>query len=247
LNKCLLSGTDKSKYTGDITWIDSPSKFTWTIPLDRLSINANPVDLGSMNKALIDSGTGSILGPLNLVDEFYKSVPGAEQWPGFPGQYRFPCKVVDTINVSLTFGDFTVNLGADLAAYESTPAGKTEPYCYGAVMGSKAYETNQLYNWVLGDVFFKNVYSVFRAEPPAVGFATLASKHDVPVDPTDLRPINDSSNLYSTSKAFDATDANQTDTDPNDSRLRDSTAGRAIDIATTAVLLCLCVLTALHF
>ena len=30
-------------------------------------------------------------------------------------------------------------------------------------------------NWVVGDVFLKNVYSVFRANPPSVGFATLSN------------------------------------------------------------------------
>ena len=29
--------------------------------------------------------------------------------------------------------------------------------------------------WVVGDSFLKNVYSVFRAEPASVGFATLSS------------------------------------------------------------------------
>jgi len=29
--------------------------------------------------------------------------------------------------------------------------------------------------WVVGDTFLKNVYSVFRANPPAVGFAQLSA------------------------------------------------------------------------
>ena len=28
--------------------------------------------------------------------------------------------------------------------------------------------------WIIGDTFLKNVYSVFRANPPSVGFAALA-------------------------------------------------------------------------
>ena len=30
--------------------------------------------------------------------------------------------------------------------------------------------------WIVGDTFLKNVYSVYRANPPSVGFATLASE-----------------------------------------------------------------------
>ena len=29
--------------------------------------------------------------------------------------------------------------------------------------------------WIVGDLFLKNVYSVYRADPPAVGFATLSN------------------------------------------------------------------------
>jgi cathepsin D len=29
-------------------------------------------------------------------------------------------------------------------------------------------------SWIIGDTFLKNVYSVFRANPPAVGFAQLS-------------------------------------------------------------------------
>jgi cathepsin D len=29
--------------------------------------------------------------------------------------------------------------------------------------------------WVVGDTFLKNVYSVFRANPPSIGFAALAA------------------------------------------------------------------------
>lgn len=30
-------------------------------------------------------------------------------------------------------------------------------------------------SWIVGDTFLKNVYTVFQANPPAVGFAQLAS------------------------------------------------------------------------
>lgn len=32
---------------------------------------------------------------------------------------------------------------------------------------------NSTITWVVGDTFLKNVYSVYRYDPPAVGFATL--------------------------------------------------------------------------
>lgn len=45
----------------------------------------------------------------------------------------------------------------DLTAGSSIPVGSGNP------------------SWVVGDTFLKNVYSVYRASPPSVGFAALSS------------------------------------------------------------------------
>lgn len=45
--------------------------------------------------------------------------------------------------------------------------------CIGAVFTYSA--ANGAPGWIIGDTFLKNVYSVFRANPASVGFATLAA------------------------------------------------------------------------
>ena len=48
--------------------------------------------------------------------------------------------------------------------------------CVGGIFDmSYGYPGNHSPSWVIGNVFLKNVYSVFQADPPAVGFARLAS------------------------------------------------------------------------
>ena len=40
--------------------------------------------------------------------------------------------------------------------------------------------------WIVGDTFLKNVYSVYRANPPSVGFAALPSEYNA--SPTGACP-----------------------------------------------------------
>lgn len=49
--------------------------------------------------------------------------------------------------------------------------------CAGGIfdIGSTVGNTQGIPAWIVGDTFLKNVYSVFQANPPAVGFALLAS------------------------------------------------------------------------
>lgn len=47
--------------------------------------------------------------------------------------------------------------------------------CIGGIFDMPALGGPSLPTWVIGDAFLKNVYSVFQADPPAVGFAQLAS------------------------------------------------------------------------
>jgi cathepsin D len=50
--------------------------------------------------------------------------------------------------------------------------------CAGAIFdltaGSNIGEGGGNPNWIVGDTFLKNVYSVFRSQPAAIGFAELS-------------------------------------------------------------------------
>ena len=53
----------------------------------------------------------------------------------------------------------------------------TNDMCAGGIfdIGSTVESNPGGPSWIIGDTFLKNVYSVFQANPPAVGFAQLAS------------------------------------------------------------------------
>jgi cathepsin D len=63
-----------------------------------------------------------------------------------------------------------MNLGA------VSGSGKNQ-MCAGGIfdVGSTVGNAQGAPSWIVGDTFLKNVYTVFQANPPAVGFAQLAS------------------------------------------------------------------------
>jgi len=58
----------------------------------------------------------------------------------------------------------------------------------GVIYGGGFNET-----WLVGDTFLKNVYSVFSADPPAVGFAQLASGLSSSTGTFDPNPVQSGS------------------------------------------------------
>jgi len=82
--------------------------------------------------------------------------------------------------VSLTFGGISYQISSQDFIVDQV----TNSFCLAAFfvleLGSGSSpipgQTNSNHpTWVVGDSFLKNVYTVFRSEPPSVGFATLSS------------------------------------------------------------------------
>lgn len=97
----------------------------------------------------------------------YAQIPGAQPGTGdLDGYYVYPCST--KVTVSLKFGgtDYSIN-STDF----SRPTDSSGTTCFGAFfpldLGGGPVQ------WVVGDSFLKNVYSVYRSQPPAVGFATV--------------------------------------------------------------------------
>ncbi|KAL1746443.1 aspartic peptidase domain-containing protein [Schizophyllum fasciatum] len=176
-----LGGVNESLYSGDIEFheLANPSSPTfWLLTLDSLSLNGNDVSLtnGEARLSAIDTGTTLIGGPSDDVQQFWEGVEGSSPMTNMQGFWSFPC---DTeLSVSMSFGGKSwpidptdMNLGR---------VSRVSDDCLGGIFdltqGSSIVSGGGNPNWVVGDVFLKNVYSVYRTEPsPAVGFAALSS------------------------------------------------------------------------
>ncbi|KAI0272749.1 aspartic peptidase domain-containing protein [Gloeopeniophorella convolvens] len=59
------------------------------------------------------------------------------------------------------------------ALYAQIPGAQAGSACLGAIFSFQGSSSAPA--WIVGDTFLKNVYAVFRAQPPSVGFAALAA------------------------------------------------------------------------
>ncbi|KAI6037555.1 aspartic peptidase domain-containing protein [Pisolithus marmoratus] len=176
-----IGGTNTSLYTGNIEYIDMPSGSTpsyWLQQISTITVQGKSLQVSSsQGLAAIDTGTTLIGGPSSIVSQIWSAVPGAEPLSGqYAGMYAFPCTT--SVTASISFGGTTWPISSDdmNLGEIGTSAGGTL-MCVGGIfdVGSTVGTGSGVPAWIVGDTFLKNVYTVFRANPPSVGFAALAT------------------------------------------------------------------------
>ncbi|KAH7107915.1 acid protease [Auriculariales sp. MPI-PUGE-AT-0066] len=182
-----LGGTNTSAYTGDVDFVDLPLGMAggfWNLPLTSVSllgnttltINAQTIGRSTtpdVAYAAIDTGTTLVGAPPDWVAQFYSLIPGAvkgtDSWSAY---YLYPCDT--NIKLSFTFGSKTWTVSeADFKIQQVT-----KTMCAGGLFGLDTGSGTNSPAFVIGALFLKNVYSIFRANPPSVGFAVLAEPGD---------------------------------------------------------------------
>ncbi|KAI6042053.1 acid protease [Pisolithus marmoratus] len=160
-----LGYTNNSLYTGSIEYVNLTSQPTfWEVPLTSVTVQGVSIPVGTDAVAAIDTGTSNIGAPSSVVQAIYEQIPGSEPASGtWAGYYQFPCST--SVNVTFSFGESTWVMAPADFSYAAVQGG-----CIGAFFET----TSSNPSWVLGDAFLKNVYTVFRYDPPAVGFAALS-------------------------------------------------------------------------
>ncbi|KAK4228973.1 hypothetical protein QBC38DRAFT_360641 [Podospora fimiseda] len=159
-----FGGVDKAKYTGDITYTNvaesEKKRGEWTIPMDGAGVSGKSAGIVG-RVAAIDTGTSMIFTPPEDSDALFRNIPGVvfNSSKGYQ-EYIVPC---DTkIPIELTFSGVT---------YEISPkdwvAPEFEGDCRARIYGYNLRENT----WLIGDVFLKNVYSVFDGDKMRIGFA----------------------------------------------------------------------------
>jgi cathepsin D len=163
---------DQTLYDGDIEFINIPKGHAsyWLLPLNTINIQgtAIPLQNDSSSFAAIDTGTTLVGGPENVISTLFSQIPGSAPATGnYKGYWSYPCET--SIDISLNFGGS--NWQISNADFQLKQMGDGQ--CLGAFFALST--GNGAPNWIIGDTFLKNVYSVFRFSPPSVGFAALSS------------------------------------------------------------------------
>ncbi|KZP23602.1 acid protease [Athelia psychrophila] len=166
-----FGGTDSSKYTGSITYTPKSTSGDfgpyWGVTVS--SIDLGSTSLASSGGAIVDTGTTLIYIPTSAYNKFLSAANGATD--STTGLAKFTSKPTDTF--SFTIGGTKLSL---------TPAQYLVPsaqYSNFGISGSDYYSWigdggASSVDFIIGQKFLENYYSVFDTANKQVGFATAA-------------------------------------------------------------------------
>merc|ERR1711977_537131 len=148
-----------SKYSGSLNYNDvsKDAGGDWAISLGNVGVGSTQANVKG-RLAFVDTGTSFIFCPPEDAKLVYALVAGAETTNNVT--YTVPCTT--TTALTFTFGSTTYNV--DSKDWVSPMA---NGICTGNIYGQAVTPEN----WLLGDTFLKNVYSVFDADKDRLGFA----------------------------------------------------------------------------
>ena len=159
-----LGGVNSALYKGEFAWTNVTKEAYWQVELEAMAVNNITSSLG--HAAIIDTGTTLLIADGDTVARTYASVPGARPAPEVagPGFYVFPCD--STPSVSLSFGGRAFEISKE--TFNLGPIFDGSKECVGGLVAQDSPF------WIVGDIFLREVYTVFNYDTKQVGFADLA-------------------------------------------------------------------------
>lgn len=156
---------DTTKFDGTISYTATNDKI-WNIPLDDAYVNGQSCNF-SGKSATIDTGTTYVLIPPADAKALFSLVPDSSQQPSDPNNYLIPCN--STATIEFEFSGVKYNVSPK--DYVGNPEEDGSDYCISTIVGHASKGAD----WLVGDVFLKNVYTVFDFDNGQIGFGALAS------------------------------------------------------------------------
>jgi cathepsin D len=171
---------DTTKFDGNISYT-ATNQDTWTIALDDVYVNDQAVGFTGKS-ATIDTGTTYILIPPADAASLFALVPGSSK----SGEnYIIPCNSTATLEFEFSGIKYAIEPDDYIGA---TSTGG----CVSTIVG---HESSGADTWLVGDVFLKNVYTVFDFDNAQVGFGGRA------VNSTSVNGTYSSTNTTTSSSA----------------------------------------------
>lgn len=147
---------NKAKYTGDLSYTSVQSGNSWAIPMDDVLYDGKSVGVKD-RLAYIDTGTTFVFGPPDDVAAMYKLIPGSATTDN-GRTYTIPCDAEGEVAFAFSGKTWTVSV----KDFKTAP---TQGVCFGNVYGHEFVAGA----WLVGDMFLKNVYSVFDLDQKRIG------------------------------------------------------------------------------
>jgi len=158
-----LGGTNTAHYTGPLQFVNLTHETYWQVEMSSMTISGSSVT--SVTKAVIDTGTSTLAGPVDDVKKIADMLGAHAVVPG--EEYAIACEKMNSLpNVVIQMGGFTFTLTAKDYLLETTG----DPLCVLGILGLDIPPpTGPL--WILGDIFIRKYYTAFDVANQRVGFA----------------------------------------------------------------------------
>ncbi len=153
-----FGAVDPSKYTGDLSYTNSISKDgLWEVPVEDAGVDGRGSGF-SGKTAIIDTGTSFVLLPPNDAKKLLAPIPNIKP----SGEsFSLPCSTKAVLQ--FTFSGVTYNVSTK--DYIGKPVAGGD-LCNCNIIGRQTFGPNQ---WLIGDAFLKNVYTVFDFDKNRIG------------------------------------------------------------------------------
>ena len=156
-----FGGYDASKFEGELNHVQLDAATYWQIALDKISAGSYEDEATEKITAIVDSGTSLITGPKKEISKLALSI-GAK--PNVMGEYTIDCAQVENIpDVVFTIG------GIDYSIPGNKTVIQAQGTCLFAFMGMDFPAPGP--QWILGDVFMREYYTVFNYHAKTIAFA----------------------------------------------------------------------------
>jgi len=158
-----FGGYDSSKFEGELKYVKLEAATYWEITMDSIEAGDYKKEATDDDKitAIIDSGTSLITGPKAEISKLATSI-GAKA--NIMGEYTIDCAKVDDIPDV----EFTID-GTKYSIPGSKTVIQAQGICLFAFMALDIPAPGP--QWILGDVFMREYYTVFNYHDKTVGFA----------------------------------------------------------------------------
>lgn len=161
-----LCGTDSAHYTGELTYVPVTKQAYWQFTVDSLSVDGQTISTNF--EAIADTGTSLIAGPSSDIEQLHTLI-GAQK-NQMNGEYMVDCSSLDSMpSIVFTIGGKQFPLTPSQYIIKVKPVATVNVEL--CISGFMPMDMQQGPQWILGDVFLGQYYTVFDQGQNRLGFA----------------------------------------------------------------------------
>ncbi|XP_002751243.1 chymosin [Callithrix jacchus] len=153
-----LGAIDPSYYTGSLHWIPVTVQEYWQFTVDSVTVDGVVVACDGGCQAILDTGTSMLVGPGSDIFNIQQAIGATE---GQYGEFDIDCGTLSSMPTVV----FEIN-GKKYPLPPSAYTNQDQGFCTSGFQGDDSSQ-----QWILGDVFIREYYSVFDRASNLVGLA----------------------------------------------------------------------------